>query len=98
MATAYTSVGRPTRRIDAPNKLTGAERFTADVALPRLLHARLVTSVYASARIMGIDTSAARAVLGVAGIFTAADVAPLWAKCPVPPPLATGRVFFAGQP
>lgn len=91
-------VGRSTRRIDAPGKLTGAERYTADISLPRMLHACLVTSIYANARIRGVDTRAARAVPGVVGAFSAADVESLWAVRPIPPPLAPERAVYYGQP
>src|SRR4051794_36390328 len=93
-----TWVGRSTRRIDAPSKLTGAEQYTADVALPRMLHARLVTSIYANARIRNIDTRAALAFPGVVGAFSAADIEPLWAVRPIPPPLAPERAVYYGQP
>ena len=55
MATAFKYVGKATKRKDGPQKLTGQEQFTGDMALPRMAHARLVNSIYANALIRGID-------------------------------------------
>ena len=71
---AHAAVGKPQKRQDAPQKLTGQERFTADLQLHGLLHARLVGSAYAHARINGIDKSAALAIPGVVAVLTAADL------------------------
>ena len=73
---AHAIVGHRTKRIDSPPKLTGQERFTADLKLPGLLHARPVGSPYAHARILGIDKSAALAIPGVVAVLTAADLTP----------------------
>jgi CO/xanthine dehydrogenase Mo-binding subunit len=67
-------VGRRAKRSDAPARLTGNTRFTADLSLPGLLHARLVLSPLAAARITSIDIAAARAVPGVVGVYTARDL------------------------
>jgi CO/xanthine dehydrogenase Mo-binding subunit len=50
-------VGRRTKRSDAPGRLTGKLRYVADLPLPGMLHARLVLSPYAAARIVSIDTA-----------------------------------------
>lgn len=98
MATTFNYVGKATKRQDAPRKLTGEEQFTGDLVLPRMVHARLVNSIYASARILGIDTSAARALPGVVDVCTADDLLPLYKTPPARAPLAQGRVVFYGQP
>ena len=77
--------------------MAGSIRFTADLELPGLLHVQLVGSPYPSARIRGIDTTAARSVPGVVDIVTGADLPDLTAPSPEKP-LAVGRVFFTGQP
>jgi hypothetical protein len=61
-------------RRDAPEKLTGQARYTADLRLPGLLHARLTLSPHASARIVSIDTTAAKAIPGVVPSFLWAAV------------------------
>ena len=55
--------------------VTGRGRFTADWNLPGQLHAAIVRSDRAHARLLGIDDSAARAAPGVVAILTARDVA-----------------------
>ena len=52
-------VGTSLPRQDGPDKVTGRARYAGDQAVPGMLHARLITSPYAHARILNIDTSAA---------------------------------------
>jgi carbon-monoxide dehydrogenase large subunit len=54
--------------------ITGKGRFTADVNLPGQLHAAMVRSDRAHARILSLDLAAAREAAGVVDILTAADV------------------------
>src|SRR2546430_46007 len=55
---------RGRRRQEGGEKVTGATRFTADLELSGLLHVHLVVSQAPSARIRGIETSAARSAPG----------------------------------
>nr|PZN28209.1 MAG: hypothetical protein DIU80_10975 [Chloroflexota bacterium] len=55
-------------------KITGRARYAADLNLPGMLHARLVLSPYAHAKITKIDTSAAAAMPGVVAVYTAEDL------------------------
>ncbi len=57
-----------------PGVVTGGVRFTADVAPEGLLHIKLLRSPHAHARVVAIDTSAARAVPGVVAVLTHEDV------------------------
>ena len=91
------AIGSGVRRIDGLAKLTGQTVYTADLAPGRLLHARLVLSPHASAHILSIDSKEALAVPGVALVLTAGDLQPVDAAGP-DQPLATDRVFYAGQP
>ncbi|WP_293780221.1 molybdopterin cofactor-binding domain-containing protein [uncultured Aeromicrobium sp.] len=59
----------PARRI-----VQGREPFTFDEPIPGALVLRVVTSPHAHARILAIDTAAARAVPGVIAVFTHEDV------------------------
>lgn len=63
-------VGRSVRKNDALAKVTGQARYTGDLKLPGMLHARLLRSPYAHARIRSIDTSRAEALPGVAAVLT----------------------------
>ncbi len=63
-------VGQPVSRDDAVDKVTGAARYTHDLAVPGMLHAVMLTSPHASARIVRIDTEAAEALPGVRAVLT----------------------------
>jgi carbon-monoxide dehydrogenase large subunit len=54
--------------------VTGAGSYTSDVVLPGQLHAVIVRSPHAHARIRGIDTAAAGAVPGVVDVLTGAEL------------------------
>jgi CO/xanthine dehydrogenase Mo-binding subunit len=93
-------LGQPVRRVDGGEKVAGLTRFAGDVMMPGMLHARLVTSPHPHARIVSIDTRAARAVLGVVGVFSGRDL-PLAkpdASSRNKAPLAMDEVFFNGHP
>jgi carbon-monoxide dehydrogenase large subunit len=93
MATRY--FGAPIKRNEDQRLLTGSALFVDDVELPDMLHAALLRSPHAHAKILRIDTSAARGCPGVAAIYTAEDLGPLWRPGPlvVPPPPIPGLVF-----
>ncbi|HEY1296030.1 MAG TPA: hypothetical protein VGJ60_23375, partial [Chloroflexota bacterium] len=94
-------VGRRAKRSDAPARLTGNTRFTADLSMPGLLHARLVLSPLAAARITSIDIAAACDVPGVVGVYTARDLPlPDVAKSTSDRSvlLALERVLYVGHP
>ena len=88
---------RGRRRQEGAEKVTGATRFTADLDLPGLLHVKLVLATLASARIRGLDTTAARAIPGVVDVVTGADLPDVDSAGP-DRPLAVDRVFYSGQP
>ncbi len=56
-----------------PQIVTGAARFTFDLAIEGLLHIKLLRSPHAHARIISIDTSPALAVPGVRAVLTHED-------------------------
>ena len=56
-----------------PGVVTGAARFTADIAPEGLLHAKLLRSPHAHARVIAIDRAAALAVPGVAAVLAHED-------------------------
>jgi CO/xanthine dehydrogenase Mo-binding subunit/aerobic-type carbon monoxide dehydrogenase small subunit (CoxS/CutS family) len=73
-APAAPFVGSGAARVDAAAKVTGSALFVHDLSLPGMLHARLLTSPHAAARIARIDTAAARALPGVRAVLTGADL------------------------
>ena len=104
----YRVVGTSSAHHDFVDKVKGSLHYAADWRLPGMLHGRVVRSQVPSARITGIDVSAARALPGVAAVLTAADVpsnaivemasgglAELEVTMPV---LAADRVRYAGEP
>jgi carbon-monoxide dehydrogenase large subunit len=103
------SIGHSLPRLEDPPLLTGKGRFAADVSFPRQLHMRILRSPHAHARIVAIDTAAARGMPGVAAVWTAEDLAGLppigLREGPVPalepylqPVLARGEVRYVGEP
>ena len=98
---AYRVIGVSRPRADSRAKVTGAARYAADqpAPAPGLLHARIVPSVYAHARIRSIDASAALAMPGVVAVLTAADLAIVaHGDGRRFEPLAREIAKFAGQP
>ncbi|MBM3479119.1 MAG: xanthine dehydrogenase family protein [Alphaproteobacteria bacterium] len=67
-------LGQPLRRLEDPRLLTGGGRFAADHAPAGALQAVFLRSPHAHARIRAIAAGAARAMPGVAAIYTAEDV------------------------
>lgn len=67
-------LGKGLRRLEAVDKVTGRADYTHHVSLPGMLHAKIVRSHVAHGRLRSIDTTAAKAVPGVYGVFTGADI------------------------
>src|SRR5438874_13838769 len=93
-------VGLSIPRPDGPEKVTGQVPYVADLKPKGLLHAKLLRSPHAHARITRIDTSRAKALAGVRAVLPPPDMPYLQHK---PPPrrhavLATARVVLAGPP
>ncbi|WP_270936438.1 xanthine dehydrogenase family protein molybdopterin-binding subunit [Falsiroseomonas oryzae] len=106
-------IGQPVPRAEDPTLLTGRGRYTDDVALPGQVWAVMVRSPYAHGVIRGIGTDAARAMPGVLGVWTGADLAgyaPMTCAMPLKnadgsalrstkrPPLAVDKVRHVGDP
>src|SRR4029079_591804 len=66
-------IGKRLPRVDAKERVTGQAIYPADLALPGMVHAKLLRSPHAHARIARIDTSRAAALKGVLAVVTAAD-------------------------
>jgi len=93
-------VGLAIPRPDGPEKVTGQVQYVADIKPRGMLHAKLLRSPHAHARIVKIDTTRARALPGVRAVLTARDIPELKRKAPTRAHavLAIDRVVFAGQP
>ena len=68
-------IGQSLRRREDARFLTGAGQYTDDVVLPGQTYGFFVRSPYANARIKAVNLDAARAMPGVVGIVTGADIA-----------------------
>ena len=68
-------VGQPVRRKEDDTLVRGKGKFTDDFNLPGQAQAWIVRSSHAHGTIRGIDTSAAKAMPGVLGVWTGADLA-----------------------
>jgi len=69
-AQALTTVGVPTPRIDAAQRVTGRARYTTDVDVTGMLYARVLRSPHPHARIRRIDTRAAQRLAGVRAVIS----------------------------
>jgi xanthine dehydrogenase YagR molybdenum-binding subunit len=66
-------VGRPAPRQDGPMRARGEARYTADLQLPGMLHAAVLRSPFARARVREIDTRAAERAAGVHAVLTGVE-------------------------
>ena len=87
-------VGRPTKRIEGLEKVTGAARYTEDLYLPGMLHGRLVLSPHPHARVVRVPREIILAVPGVVAVVTEADL-PEGVSSQL---LANEEVRYTGQP
>jgi carbon-monoxide dehydrogenase large subunit len=95
----YSTVGKPLGRVEGPAKVTGAAAYAADIRLPGMLWGKAVRSPLPHARIVHIDTAAAKRLPGVLAVLTAADLPDILIGRRVydMPVLARDRVRFIGE-
>jgi carbon-monoxide dehydrogenase large subunit len=67
-------IGRSVTPYKASRFLTGEGIYVSDVRLPNMLHAALVRSIHAHARIRAIDVKEAVQLDGVIGVWTSRDI------------------------
>ena len=94
--------GRSILRRDLLEKVTGRAVYTVDVEPAGTLHAKVLRSDRAHARIVRIDTSAARRVPGVVAVLTSSDLGDLFPRFGHIVPdhciLAIDKVRYYGEP
>jgi 4-hydroxybenzoyl-CoA reductase alpha subunit len=71
---AFQTIGKRNRKVEGLAKVTGRALYADDLVLPRMLHAKLLRSIHAHARIRSIDASAALALPGVHAVITGRDL------------------------
>ncbi len=104
-------IGRTLPRSRAMRAVAGRGRYTDDITPPRTLHAAFVRSPYAHAKILNIDTAAAKAAPGVKLVMTGAELAEIctgpWVgtlkvfdnmKAEPQYPMAVDRACWHGEP
>ena len=74
LKTGYRLIGTRPDRPDGLDKVTGRARYGADLSAPGMLHAAVVRSPHAHARIVKIDATKALALPGVKAVVTRADL------------------------
>ena len=102
--TSYSLIGKPIRRIDGVEKVTGSARFTVDIMPPGMLWGKILRSPHPHARILNIETDRARGLPGVYAVITADDTRKIpygnWRRYPHlmdEYPLAPDKVRFIGD-
>lgn len=93
------TIGDSIYRKEALEKVTGAAKYTDDYLNPAMLHAKLVISPHAHARILSIDTLEASKSPGVRAIITGQADFPLTGEeIHDRPPIAYRKVRYHGEP
>ena len=107
---AEATIGRALKRREDGRLLRGAGCFVDDIAPPGALHAAILRSPFAHARIRSVDLAGARAAPGVIDAFSGADLDRKPPEIPfrlaglagfdrfLQPPIATAKARFAGEP
>ncbi len=104
-------IGRTLPRARARRAVAGRARYADDITPPRTLHAAFVRSPYAHARILSVDTAAAKAADGVKLVMTGSELAEIctgpWLgtltvfpgmKAAPQYPMAVDRACWHGEP
>jgi carbon-monoxide dehydrogenase large subunit/6-hydroxypseudooxynicotine dehydrogenase subunit gamma len=104
-----TGIGASVTRLEDPPLVTGRGQFAGDLSFPHQLHMRVVRSSCAHGVIVSVDAAAAKALPGVAAVWTAEDIrdlppidfreGPNEKLAPFRQPvLARDRVRYVGEP
>src|ERR1043166_4467318 len=99
-------IGASIRRVEDPILVTGKGCYVDDIEIPGMLHMVVLRSHYPHARIVSINTAAAKARRGVVTVVSGEDIelsipaAPMVSgqKIPPHPIVARGAVHAAGVP
>ncbi len=104
-------IGKPVKRREDKRFLKGKGKYTDDIKLPGMTYAAFVRSPYAHAKILNIDSEAAKNADGVVAVFTGADAGNYGVPCgwqvdfkngdtmkePLHPLLAVGKALHVGE-
>jgi 4-hydroxybenzoyl-CoA reductase alpha subunit len=101
MSQKFNIIGKANRKVDALKKVTGQTLYTGDMALPRMVHCKILRSIHPHARIKFIDITAAEALPGVKAVMIGRDLPTQYGILPVSEDeesLAVEKVRFVGDP
>ncbi len=100
MSESFTIVGQSVPRLEIREKVSGRAQYIADMMRPAMLHAALLASPHAHARIRGYDVSAALKLPGVAAVVTGEDFGDhkMGPFIKDEGAIAKGKVRYVGEP
>src|SRR3982750_2503784 len=101
MKKRFDIIGKPRRRVDGRAKVTGQLRYADDLAMPRMLSAKLLRSPHPHAVVEAVDVTKAKGLPGVHLVLTGQDFPVPFGIMPVSVdeyPLARERVRYVGDP
>src|SRR6476620_219350 len=101
------SIGRDTRRVDGPLKVTGKAQYASDYHFPGLLYGVPVEATIANGKVTKLDTAAAEKMPNVRAIFHRENIGKIFRSVPGPgfagivderrPPFEDDVVRYYGQ-
>ena len=97
----FSRIGQRSPNIRSFDAVTGRTRYTDDLSFPGMLHAKLLRSPHAHARIVSIDATDALAMPGVHAVITGKDMPVRYGVIPWTQdeyPLALDKALFVGDP
>jgi 4-hydroxybenzoyl-CoA reductase alpha subunit len=100
VAEPFSVIGKRNRKVEGRRKVTGQTLYTDDLRPPRMLHAKLLRSPHAHARIRAIDATRALGHEGVRAVVTGRDLAVPYGIIPWTRdeyPLALEKALFVGD-
>ncbi len=92
-------IGQPIPRVEGAEKVSGGLRYAADTVRPGMLWGKVLRSALPHARLLHVDASRAKKLLGVKAVIAAADVNPrlIGAMLQDMPVFARDRVRYVGE-
>jgi 4-hydroxybenzoyl-CoA reductase alpha subunit len=100
-APTHWRIGTRAPNIRSFDAVTGRTQYTDDLSFPGMLHAKLVRSPHAHARIVSVDSREALALPGVHAVITGPDMPVRYGVIPWTQdeyPLALDKALFVGDP
>lgn len=99
--TRFAVVGRGLPKVDGMAKVLGQALYADDISLPRMLHCKILRAQAPHARIVSIDTAAARRIPGVVSVITGRELPIRFGIMPVSQDeaaLEAEKVRYVGDP